>query len=292
MQLLLLITIVVNVFSQHAWYSGFQKQFGVSVKQNFIWGTIPQCSSWGCNQAFASTGYATNGGGDVSGYFGMQQTAQGMYAIFSVWDYSSSEKTSQGMTNGCSRFGGEGQGSHCMLRYNFQSGVTYEMEVYVADHNSQGTTFTGVIVNRNTGDRKYIGNIHSARPSSGQIATSVMGQYSFLEYFSGGNFLTTVGMVGPYIDYSYPPTKAYSDCDGSPPSSVTSCIPGRQCAAPNVYFQKGPSVAKKCGYLWNGLKITNQTKPLRFGPIYKSMGDKVWENARSFNDTRLQTILA
>jgi len=270
--------------SSHCYYSGFQVQSGFSAKMNYNWNYASSQCSTRQECAYISQMYATDGGGNIAGYFGMQTTTSGKVVLFSLWDYSDSIKSAQGVDYWCSRFGGEGEGAHCIVKYNWQIGVTYEMEVYVSEKTSSYTTLVGIVTDKSNGARTYLGSIKS-QVVYGRGITSLNPYVSFMEYYMGGTFYTAASMSGPYVNYNYGPNKGQSDCYGDPPGSVSGSSPNLGSGKPVAYYQKGPNVQRVCGNMWYGSDSDSSQNSTsvwipKFANIYKHHGDEVWKYAR------------
>ena len=72
---------------------------------------------------------------------------------------------------------------------------------------------------------------------------------AFQEYFTGGDFISEAGWVGPYIEAEgtgdlFVATSAVPDCDE--PSTVTDCIHGAGCGAGRFETAQGHGIEKNC----------------------------------------------
>ena len=59
----------------------------------------------------------------------------------------------------CSRFGGEGVGSHCMISYPLEEGKRYSVWVGFAKSNASGSFWEGSIQEEQGGERTVIGQL-------------------------------------------------------------------------------------------------------------------------------------
>lgn len=121
--------------------------------------------------------------------------------IFSCWDADKTHnvgwKAAYNMNNGsgCSRFGGEGVGSHCLLRYPIKENVVYNFRVFSDGKNATHAFWTGVVVPKNGDPKVTVGTLcypHILDPKTGkQYPGGGFGNFNvqsddFLEYFGGG----------------------------------------------------------------------------------------------------------
>ena len=166
-------------------------------------------------------------------------------AIFSCWDADKDTQTGWVGSN-CSRFGGEGTGSHCLITYPIEQGVRYAIRVAFAGKNTSGAMWKGTITNMKTKKATTIGTLFypNAKGKVGYGNFQIQAA-SFQEYFlSDGceNQATSgVGLSGPYFNNrSIVASQAEPDyAAGCDYSDVNACIPGSKCGAPNIYMQAG-----------------------------------------------------
>eukprot|EP00494_Astrolonche_serrata_P032134 UN32403 len=119
-----------------------------------------------------------------------------MKAIFSLWDYSDSVKNAVGRESWCTRFGGEGEGSHCMINYTFTANVRYEFRVYYSQYDvskGDGSQLSAVVKNTQTRQESYIGSLISKTVNGRKPTLFKNPSCSFMEYFTGGNFYSAAG---------------------------------------------------------------------------------------------------
>jgi len=103
---------------------------------------------------YAMSHFRFNGGG--SGYMGLMKAYDGKTAIFSMWDASSTSKTSPAHKN-CKRFGTEGTGTQCFVKgFNWKAGIEYKMRLE-RTHDNQCSAF---VVDVLTEEETLIGSIN------------------------------------------------------------------------------------------------------------------------------------
>ena len=78
--------------------------------------------------------------------------------LFSIWDASNTVATSG--IGGCSRFGGEGAGSHCLIYYTLTEGSVYNLTVYQSSTDSGGSYWTGTITDVATRITTTLGTLY------------------------------------------------------------------------------------------------------------------------------------
>ena len=169
--------------------------------------------------------------------------------IFSCWDAvdPATNKTVHTMwadgSKGanCSRFGGEGVGSHCMISYDLQEGKRYRVEVRFVGSNASGAFWEGSIECADNGHRTVIGqlflpHLQGRKDGYGPMRTQAA---SFQEYFlstnCSGQVESGIGLLGPWFqqDVAVLPVQAHpSFAPGCSFSDVTSCITGYGCGTP------------------------------------------------------------
>lgn len=193
-----------------------------------------------------------------AGYMGSQVMRGGadgtekQVFIFSCWDADSAHKV--GWTtpkdaegNGCSRFGGEGTGSHCMLTVPAKEGVTYKFRVASSGKNATGEMWTGMLTNTQSGKRLKVGTLfYPHLPGKSGFGNFKVQSDDFLEYFLGGTcsdaVTTQIGITGPFFnDKTVMPSQAYPSYGngGCERSDVGACVPGIGCGKPNVLLGGG-----------------------------------------------------
>jgi len=76
---------------------------------------------------------------------------------------------------------------------------------------------------------------------------------SFQEYYTGGDFVSAAGWIGPRLEDDRGETYAATtaSADRNEPSTVTACIPGYGCGAPYSHTKEGHGVGKNCStHMW------------------------------------------
>merc|ERR1712224_589263 len=106
---------------------------------------------------------------------------------------------------GCSRFGGEGTGSHCMLVVPPVEGVTYNFRVSMSGYNESGAMWTGVVTERTSGKTHTVGTLfYPNLPGMTGFGNLKIQSDDFLETFVGGDCAgaveTSVGITGPFFN--------------------------------------------------------------------------------------------
>ena len=236
------------------------------------WTTIPKASSTDGNGVFASSQYWYESYGaacpnrsdhgmscNSAGYMGSQVMrggpggAEKQVFIFSCWDADSAHKVSwttpmDASGNGCSRFGGEGTGSHCMLTVPATEGVTYKFRVASSGKNATGAMWTGTLTDTSSGKQQEVGTLfYPHLPGKVGFGNFKVQSDDFLEYFLGGTcdgaVTTQVGIAGPFFNgRKTEPSQAhpaYGSSGGCERSDVSACVPGVGCGKPNVLLSGG-----------------------------------------------------
>ena len=156
----------------------------------------------------------------------------------------------------CSRFGGEGVGSHCILDYPTVAGRLYNFRLAMSGSNATGAMWTGVVTDTVTQKQSTVGTLyypHAHGVSDPTVGFGLLGVNSneFLEYFLGGDCDTdvhvAVGTFGPYFhNRTITPTMAQPAYGTSPckRTSVTGSIPGHGYGKPRVFVQGGSGVVR------------------------------------------------
>ena len=105
------------------WPSSLQP-LSASMEVHHVWTSIPKGTDRDGNGVFASSQmwwHHDNGTQLAGGYMGSQVMARGdgseRRVIFSCWDHSKKSRVGWTTPQTCTRFGGEGVGSHCILDY-------------------------------------------------------------------------------------------------------------------------------------------------------------------------------
>lgn len=150
--------------------------------------------------------------GDIGGYIGLQKDPRGKFAIFSIWDAGADFATAL-PTGNCKRFGGEGSGAQCLIRYDWQTGREYRLRLWALGRQSIGNgerwlatvmdttagleTTIGTIELRDVGGHAGFGRLSAAR---GMIAVD--------EYYGGPGVVVDCSQLphfkvtrrGPFAD--------------------------------------------------------------------------------------------
>jgi hypothetical protein len=236
------------------------------------WVTIPPGSSTDGNGVFASSQYWYESYGNPcpnrsdhgmscnsAGYMGSQVMRGGKGGaerhvfIFSCWDADTAHKVawttplSADKSWGCSRFGGEGTGSHCMLEVPPKAGATYNFKVGLSGHNATGAMWSGVVTEKGTGKQTAVGTLfYPHLPGRVGFGNLKVQSDDFLEYFLGGTcngaVTTSVGITGPFFNgRTVSASQAYPSygSGGCTRSDVSACIPGVGCGKPHVLLRGG-----------------------------------------------------
>eukprot|EP01052_Picozoa_sp_SAG31_P029921 SAG31_NODE_3021_length_4780_cov_10.795770_3_plen_258_part_00 len=144
--------------------------------------------------------------------------------IFSCWDADTAHRVGwtvdmDDQGNGCSRFGGEGTGSHCMLAVPPVQGIKYSFKVAFDGKNESGAFWTGKLTSTepSTGVERVqtVGTLfYPHLPKMVGFGQFKIQSDDFLEYFLGGDCAkavdVAVGISGPYFNgKTVTPLQAY-----------------------------------------------------------------------------------
>jgi hypothetical protein len=224
--------------------------------------TIPSGTDTNGNAAFAASQYwyetYTGSKANTAGYLGTQVSRgkngqENSNFIFSCWDADPEHKVGW-TTEHCSRFGGEGVGSHCLLEYPIKKGVVYNFRVAQDGHNETGAFWTGTVTPQNGDPVVTVGTLFYPHLNDKiGFGNFKVQSDDFLEYFGGGTCdgaaTTGVGIFGPYFhNHTMVPldaSPAYATGAGKcNRTEVSSCIPGHGCGAPRVFLNGGEGVSR------------------------------------------------
>ena len=255
--------------------AGAPKLTSIDMETEHTWVTIPKGSAADGNGVFASSQYWYESYGgpcpnrsdhgmacNSAGYMGSQVMkggkagAEKQVFIFSCWDADQAHKVSwttpkDADGNGCSRFGGEGTGSHCMLTVPATEGVTYNFRVASSGKNTTGAMWTGTLTETASGKSMSVGTLfYPHLPGKVGFGNFNVQSDDFLEYFAGGTCdgaaTTQVGIGGPFFNsrktlpsQAYPSYGANSGPGACLRSDVSACVPGVGCGSPNVLMSGG-----------------------------------------------------
>lgn len=255
---------------QHAWYSwppAVARPTNLSA--TLVWVAAQE------GNVYLATQFWTPCAG---GYFGGQMHVDGTHSIlFSIWDgaNATSETLTQPVAEWCSRFGGEGTGAQCGLLYHWDLAEQYEFRL-TPSAAPGGTKWTATVTPASRPQAtSVVGEIFvplpdALRAKGETCGTLAAGAVSFQEYYTGGQFFSAAGWVGPRLD-GVPAAAAAADC-ASPLSKVSACIPGVGCGAPNVLFEQGAQTPHGCpAHLWNA--STGVAAGHYLGPIHRRPTD-------------------
>lgn len=133
------------------------------------------------------------------GYYGVQMHSDGSHLYnYAIWDLDATHITSFGVDPQCSRFGGEGTGSHCQVAPSpkFVFGRPYTLTISPDARNATGDTWACTATDTVTGQVTRVGRLFLAN-SAGKYGNLKQVTVSFQEYYTGGNFYSALAMAGP-----------------------------------------------------------------------------------------------
>ena len=154
-----------GTYVSYSWPSG--QPLSTTMEVDHAWTDFPAGSETDGNGVFASSQmwwHADNGTQLAGGYMGTQVMrgaggTERRVFIFSCWDHSSTNQVGW-TTPTCSRFGGEGVGSHCILEYPVEQGVLYNFTVAMSGHNGSGAFWSGSVLDTRTGQMTPVGTLY------------------------------------------------------------------------------------------------------------------------------------
>jgi len=202
------------------------------------------------------------------GYFGVQEHSDGKHIYnYAIWDLDSSHITSFGVDSWCSRFGGEGTGSHCQKTTHFKFNEEYKVKVAYDKSNSTGD-FWKCTATEPGGTAVNIGSLFLTN-SPKQYGNLRAQSLTFQEYYAGGNFYSALGCIGPYSGNSVTATRAVtSGVDAH--HGISATIPGYPSGRPRVFFEAGSNITTTATgkVLWQSANDVDMTwtKDSRFQP--------------------------
>ncbi len=199
-----------------------------ALEYDTVWTQMPETGS----NCYASMMMYWSGAG---GYMGSQFHSNGeQWVLFSIWDRNSTVKNSHPAASNCLRFGGEGEGSHCPVTMKLRVGSRYRFHVAQTSKNSSGVVWTATVTDLRTKKLTTIGSLYWDEAAAGvPLGTISSAPIAFQEYYTGGNFSSAVGFVGPYgIDdagakHEMATAACISDGKLCPPLVAAACL----CAA-------------------------------------------------------------
>jgi len=185
--------------------------------------------------------------GNSAGYFGTQHKGKGggFNVIFSMWDNGNVKNTArwpEKYNDRCGRFGGEGQGSHCVyIIPNATVGTTYNLKISLRGNNGTGTTWGLDLLDKSTGVQTDCGELYFDE----ELAGVPLGNLSptsagFQEYFIGGNQPSSLAWVGPTgtdtTGKKHVPTSASCQAQASTTDYCAGCADGIGCGPDKPVF--------------------------------------------------------
>lgn len=194
----------------------------------------------------------------TTGYMGSQFHSDGTQILdFAIWDAPKVEGTSHPSGQYCSRFGGEGKGSHCEMRVRLELGQSYSFRLFKSGQSASGSTWSVEFNNMHLGSIFF--DEGAAGFSLGPLNPSGVG---FNEYFAdqSANFQASVGFIGPFGKVGgqqIPASSASCMCDAGTNCGQT--IAGVGSGRPNVLLYGGPGVPAGSGPIWHSL--ADETTP-------------------------------
>eukprot|EP01060_Flectonema_neradi_P024056 TRINITY_DN3257_c0_g2_i1.p1 TRINITY_DN3257_c0_g2~~TRINITY_DN3257_c0_g2_i1.p1 ORF type:complete len:315 (+),score=73.29 TRINITY_DN3257_c0_g2_i1:50-946(+) len=179
----------------------------------------------------------------VGGYMGSQFHSDGTQMLdFAIWDVNSSIKNSKPLGE-CSRFGGEGEGSHCEKKVSLKLGNWYRFHVGQQGENATGVTWGVTFTDLSTGVVTNVGSLFWDESMSPKKLGSINpGFVTFQEYYTGGNFNSSIGFKGPFggVDgKTFNPSSA--ECNSDDHHNCSPCV-GKECGNPYVTLYAGEKV--------------------------------------------------
>lgn len=250
--------------ASHTWY-GFDTLPDpavaklVAFESDLVWTEVEQTDK---TNVYLATQFYIGAAGKThhGGYFGGQFHADGSNAVlFSIWDFNETVKNawwSEDASPWCKRFGGEGQGAHCDIAVKFEIGLPYRFRMEFSHQNATGDFWNATVTDLKARKEQLIGQIYlGSVPGVGRAGGVLAQSVSFQEYYTGGDFLSAAGWIGPRVDddrgETYTATRASADCNE--PSTVSACIPGYGCGSPYSHTVEGKGIGKNCSQaMWGG----------------------------------------
>eukprot|EP01123_Difflugia_compressa_P007763 TRINITY_DN2151_c0_g1_i1.p1 TRINITY_DN2151_c0_g1~~TRINITY_DN2151_c0_g1_i1.p1 ORF type:complete len:253 (-),score=49.01 TRINITY_DN2151_c0_g1_i1:98-856(-) len=195
------------------------------------------------NNVFGSMQYWFEEG--QGGYMGSQYHSDGTQSVlFSIWDSDSLPYSSIPLGQ-CTRFGGEGEGSHCLITYPVKTNTEYVFTLHYNGYNGTGAFWSGSVTDTTTGEATTMGTLYLLNVRGLQGFGLVQpAAASFIEYYTGGSFYSAYGWKGPYgVDKTGQQTVVVSArSDQEQNVAVSACVNAWGCGAPIAYYEEGPNV--------------------------------------------------
>ena len=170
-----------------------------------VWHKEPDASQMGYYAQFAF--YFQTGS---VGYMGLQKDSQsGKKAIFSIWD---SQGLAQPASSVCKRFNHEGNGTSCIIPFEWKPGHEYKLRLWRIQNsfNGAGEKWGGWVVDYTSGEETLIGVIQVNNSHGRQGFGGLNGQaIATIENYYGGGVKTVqcsnmsnfaVTWTGPFIN--------------------------------------------------------------------------------------------
>lgn len=153
-----------------------------------VWHKEPDASQMGYYAQFAF--YFQTGS---VGYMGLQKDNQsGKKAIFSIWD---SQGLAQPASSTCKRFNHEGNGTSCIIPFDWKAGHEYKLRVWRIQDSYDGASekWGGWIIDYMSGEETFIGVVQVFNSKGERGFGSLNGQAitTIENYFGGG--ITSLG---------------------------------------------------------------------------------------------------
>jgi len=238
----------VTVFAGPSGHAQYSWAYGTSefdeISYDVRWNSMPPGHS-----AYASMQFWFSN--DVGGYMGTQFHADGTQLLdFAIWDGAGRPGSSHPGSPWCTRFGHEGDGSHCEKGVSLSVGQTYQLRLFKTAQSAQGSTWTSTI------NGMSIGSLFFDEQSAGALGRLKPQAVGFLEYFmdQSASFDASVGFQGPYgLSNGEQQTASSAVCDCDENTGCESCAPGFGCGRPNVLLKGGPNVPTGSGPIWQGV---------------------------------------
>jgi hypothetical protein len=122
------------------------------------------------------------------GYIGIQMVGNTKKAIFSIWDVDSNPGSAQPAWPSCGRFDWEGNGTWCIIDYNWVEGREYRLRLWAYGPQADGESWIGAIYDTVTQQETTIGVIQ-LKNSNGYAGYGWLrpDAHTFFEYFGGAD---------------------------------------------------------------------------------------------------------
>jgi len=249
---------IESVISSHAWYS-FPSN-ALNAKLTTFESTLTWTRVETGNVYFATQFWFECGQG---GYFGGQFHQDGsQMVLFSIWDFNATLKTAQPSSPWCNRFGGEGEGTQCKLKYPMEFDIDYTFKMVYDGRNASGEFWSTSVTNMKTGKNTSIGQIILLDSVAGSYGLLKPSSVCFQEYYTGGDFYSGAAWTGPWFNgrSSAGIVAIDADADCNEPSHVNDCL-RNYCGPPVVFSEQGHGITKNCSkHMWTTNRIIDPTQ--------------------------------